>query len=864
MIFLKKIKQNIQKRELLLTSLLAILLFSNCNSTKYVQKSEYLLNTYEIKLDNPKQVNIDELDMFVKQKPNKKIVNYPFYLNVFYNSINPTKEAKREEKRKKQEDALNHKRDLKGKAPRKKFYLTRWIREIGEAPVIFDKHLTDATVKEFKKYLINRGFYFSAISDTVFLKDRKANVKYIIETGKPYTIESIEYEIPNSDIARLLEKKIPDLTLKKGFFLDTDTMQSQRIVITDYLKNNGYYLFQKEYIVYDADTTLGNYKVALKVKMQQQLKKDETGNIIKVEHEKFDIGKIKIYTDFDAKLAIFDSVSYYNALTTDQLNGINFYHHANKKLFQPRTLIRGLKIYEDSIFDLSKTKSSRNYYSSLGVFKTVNLNFIPLDKKNENGNNILDCKIQLTPSVPQSYKLELEGSISGGWRTEASLNYQHRNLFKSASALNLTFSTALERINNIPVEENRIFNNEKYGIEVGITIPKFLSPFRLTKFNQKYLPKTNISGKLDHQRRFDYTRTVANASYGYFWKSSTYVTHNIRLADLYATKIPQLDTSYLGYLVETNNFNRFFDHFILGSSYTYLFTSQKQTRRIDFSFFRFDIEWAGNLLFAANKILKTEPTKGSEIFGSIIEPYSEILKETPEYSGYTLDEIKTLLTNDLDAENSAFTIFGLDYKQYIKTNIDFHHTYFLNGLSSWAYRLSGGIIVPYGNSLTAPVIKQYYVGGANSIRGWSPRQIGPGSRAIEFDANGDPVFYESYGDIILEANAEFRFNIWWMFYGAVFADLGNIWMLDNQNFQQNAEISENDKLAYFNFNRFYKELALNTGFGLRMDMDFLIVRFDIGVPLFDPRLPQGENWVWGQGKSYFKKPKLTFGIGLPF
>lgn len=850
---------------ILLKTILFVLLGSilSCNSTKYVKEGEYLLNSYVVELDNPKLVNIDELDLFIKQKPNKKIVNYPFYLNVFYNSIDPVKEAKREENRKKEEDAMNHKRELKGKAPREKFYLTRWIRGIGEAPIVFDRSLTLATDKEFSKYLINRGFYFFNISDTVTFKGKKANVKYRIETGMPYVIESVSYDIKNNDIASIIQAKTKDLPMQAGMFFDTDSMQSQRMKMTDILKDKGYYLFQKEYFVYEADTTLGDKKVALSIKMQQQLKKDAKGNIIKVEHEKFDVGEIKMFTDFDPKIALFDSAAYYNSLTANDYNNITFYHQSQRKLFHPSVLVRGLKIYEDSTFSLTHSKTSRQYLSSLGIFKTVNLNFIPTEKVNANGNKVLDCKLQLTPTVPQSYKLELEASISGGWRTEASINYEHRNLFKSATALNLTLSTALERINSIPTEGNRIFNNEKYGAELSITIPKFLSPFRLTSFNQKYLPKTNLTAKIDHQRRFDYTRTVVNANYGYFWKSSNYVSHSIKLADLYATQIPQLDTSYLAYLVKTNNFDRFFDHFILGSSYSYLYTNKRQTRRINFNFFKFDIEWAGNLLYASNQLAKKEKTKGSEIYASLINPYSEILQSDPAYAGYTLDEIKSQLISAFDENNSVYTIFGLDYKQYVKSNIDFHQTFFLQGKMSWAYRLAAGVIVPYGNSQTAPVIKQYYVGGANSIRAWAPREIGPGSHEAVFDENGEIVFYESYGDIFIEANAEYRFNIWWMFDGAFFADAGNVWMLDNQNAQENPEVSENDKRMYFNVNRFYKEFALNTGFGLRMDMDFLIVRFDIGLPLFDPRIEQS-NWVWGQGKSYFKRPQLTFGIGLPF
>lgn len=241
-----------------------------------------------------------------------------------------------------------------------------------------------------------------------------------------------------------------------------------------------------------------------------------------------------------------------------------------------------------------------------------------------------------------------------------------------------------------------------------------------------------------------------------------------------------------------------------------------------------------------------------------------MLQNDPNYANQSLSEIETDLRTSFDNDYSAYTILGLDYKQYVKTNFDFHQTHFLSGKMSWAYRVAGGVIVPYGNSESAPIIKQYYVGGANSMRAWSPRQMGPGARQTEFDEEGEVLFYESYGDINLEANAEFRFNIWWMFDGAIFADAGNIWMLDNIGIKDNSEISDAEKSEYFSFDRFYKEFAVNTGFGLRMDMDFLIVRFDIGVPLIDPRLPSGNTWVWGQGNSFFKRPKLVFGIGLPF
>lgn len=838
--------------------LLSLFVFS-CNSTKYVKKGDYLLDSYTIELDNTKQVNIDDLHLFVKQKPNTKFFEvYPFYLNVFYNMIDPKKEAEREKRRAKKEAEMNHKRDLKGKPPRSKFFVTRWIRDIGEAPVIYDGNLTVGTKKEFKKYLVNRGFYYSKINDTVIYKDKKAKLTYTVKTGKPYIIKNVDYKFPNAEIANLMTKKIPDLPLKEGRFFDIDSMQSQRMYMSEYLKNNGYYFFQKEYIYFEADTTVGNYNADLKIRLQKQLTKGKNDSIYRIDHQRFSIGEIKMYTDFDAKSALFDSESYFSDLNHENFEGLDFYYKKKRKNFHPRVLTRGLKIYEDSIFSLSKTKQTRGYLSSLGVFKTVNISFEP--KKGEDNKDLLDCNMQLTPGIPQSYKIELEASVSGGWRTEAGINYKHLNLFKSATTLDLNLTTALEKISNIPSEEGRIFNNEKYGVEADITIPKFLSPFKLTKFNRKYLPRTNISLKYDYQRRFDYTRSVINAGYGYFWKSSTFVSHSIRLADLYSTTIPSMNSTYLFYLFETNNFGRYFDHFILGSSYSYLFSDKKGSKRENFNFFKFDVEWAGNLLYAAHKLINKELTKGSDIYAPVIPTFVEILKDEPEYTGKTQEQIEAELSADFDDNNSVYTINKLDYKQYIKTGIDFHQTFFLEGQKSWAYRVAGGVIVPYGNSNTAPVIKQYYVGGANSIRGWSPRQIGPGGHLSEFDADGDLVFFESYGDIILEANAEFRFNIWWMFYGAIFADAGNVWLIDTDNSGQ----TEAAQSSYFDFGNFYNQFAVNTGFGLRMDMDFFIMRFDIGVPLFDPRLPEGGRWVWGQSRKIFKRPNLTFGIGLPF
>jgi len=286
--------------------------------------------------------------------------------------------------------------------------------------------------------------------------------------------------------------------------------------------------------------------------------------------------------------------------------------------------------------------------------------------------------------------------------------------------------------------------------------------------------------------------------------------------------------------------------------------------RINFNFLKLDLEWAGNILYGINELTNTPKTKGSEIFKNVIPQTAEIFQSDPQYAGLTTQEIEQILISDLDNTSSTFTLLGLDYKQYVKSSFDFHQTFFMEGKKSWAYRLAGGLIVPFGNSKTAPIIKQFYVGGANSLRGWSPRQIGPGSRDAAFDSEGNLEFFESYGDIILEANAEFRFNIWWMFYGALFADAGNVWLIDNQNINKDNTIPENEKSQYFRFNSFYNDIAVNAGLGLRMDMDFLIVRFDIGFPLLDPRISGSSNWVYGQGSKFFKKPNLTFGIGLPF
>jgi hypothetical protein len=360
----------------------------------------------------------------------------------------------------------------------------------------------------------------------------------------------------------------------------------------------------------------------------------------------------------------------------------------------------------------------------------------------------------------------------------------------------------------------RLSSIQEYGLETSLRLPEFLVPFVKTEnFIKKYNPSTTLLASYDYQSMPFYTRTIAIASFGYNWKAGFYKEHIVNPVQLSLVNVPKIDSAYKAYIAASSYQVHSYDNvLILGGSYSYIFRNQKIKNSRDYWFIRVNAETAGNLIGLAEKL-----AGGNKI-------------------------------------DNTYQILGQPFAQYAKTDLDLRYNYKFNDVSSIAYRGFFGIALPYGNSKEVPFEKQYFEGGANDIRAWQLRSLGPGSYA-----DSSRLLNET-GDIKLEANAEYRFKLFWIIEGAIFLDAGNIWSYKNDLARPGSQ---------FQFNKFYKDIAIGTGTGFRFDLKFVIARVDLGMKLRDPLLhdaqfTEGSHWIFLNGPYKRRDFTIVLGIGYPF
>ena len=348
----------------------------------------------------------------------------------------------------------------------------------------------------------------------------------------------------------------------------------------------------------------------------------------------------------------------------------------------------------------------------------------------------------------------------------------------------------------------------EFGGTVGLTFPRFLVPWRTRRYRSVNQPKTKVELSINFQDRPYYRRTLSSAGMTYLWTNSRYSSFSLRPININVIDVGYLDQSFL-----ENTHNEYLRHsyepqFIGGLSFGYGYNNQFKHLGGNATVIRFNAETAGNLIDGVEHLFY-KPASGKDYY----------------------------------------TIFGLQYAQYVRADLSLSRKIMLGEKSAMAWRLYGGVAIAYGNSTSVPFDRLFYAGGSNSMRGWSPRTLGPGSVPIT-----DTEFPTQLGDMKLEANLEFRFPIWGIVHGATFFDVGNIWYVKN-------DPSEYSTAAVFHFRDFYKQLGFNTGLGLRFDIKFAVLRLDWGIQLHNPNNPAGKRWI---RNFRWKNTALNFGVGYPF
>jgi outer membrane protein assembly factor BamA len=753
-----------------------LLIIASCNSTKYVPEDGHLLDKYKLNVDDP-AVKTRDLDSYIKPKPNKKVLGAKFYLGLYNMSGD-------------KDNGWN-----------------RWLRRIGEEPVLYDIYESEKNIQQLGLYMRKKGYYHSFIGDTVELKKGKAKVLYDIETGIPYRIKNISYLLEDTTLNTLVLPDSINSLLVPGDLFDADIMQAERERIVESLRKRGYFKFNEEYIYYKVDSSLQSNRVEIILGIKKYIQPLEDGYYLLVPHRKYKINKVNIYPAFDPQKALSGYQGYIEGLNQIEYSGYNFLYEGDLRS-NTGIISQSIFIIPGEMYNSEKVQQSHQHLSSLRIYRLVNIFFEEEDREDSNSDDEypLTCHIQLSTATLQSYTVGLEGTnSSGNIGAEGNLSYQHRNLFGGAENFQFRVSGAIQTLRE--VEETGYGNMIELGGEVRINIPKFLLPGKTEQFIRRYNPKTNTSVAYNYNKRPDYTRSVFNTTFGYTFKGNSFTTHVLNPIQLNFVKMVDATTDFIDSIQGTYLEYSFEDRLILGTSHSFVYTNQDIKKSGDFIFLRTNIESTGLLLSGASN-----------------------------------------LANQEQDSLGRFSILGNEYAQYAKADIEFRYTNYISDKSSLIYRMFCGVAFPYGNSIAIPFEKQYFSGGANGIRAWQVRNLGPGSYR-GFSSR----YPNTTADVKLEANMEYRFKLFWVLEGALFVDAGNIWSVNPEDDREGAN---------FAWNKFYKEFAVGTGVGIRMDFSFFIFRFDLGLQARDPSEPEGKRWViFNEG---MRTPQMNIAIGYPF
>jgi outer membrane protein assembly factor BamA len=753
--------------------------FFSCSTTRHVPEGEYLLKKYKIKIEN-KNIEKNEIKKYIRQKPNQRFLGLSFPL-LLYNLSNPNKDAG----------------------------IHKWLREKGKEPVVWDPYMMEESRQQIKNYLDKRGYYNSEVKDTAFYKDQKVTVQYNLNVNKPYRISRVDYLVKDSVLKPFFYPDTSQLPLEPGTIFSVELLQEERNRIETILRNKGFYKFSKDYVSFLADTSQEKNKVDLTVEVNPFPFREVDEQIQTISHKRYKIDSIYIFPSYDPKEAIADRQEYLRSLDTIQRAGLNFVFRKDPGV-DLNVIRQSNYLKTGDWYSQEEVDKTYQHLNSLRLFQIINIKFNEKAYPEDSLTGKLDCHIYLKKFKLQSYTIELEGTNSSGNIGGAgNLVYTHKSIFGGAEQFQSKFTGAFEILDQDKF--NRIDNTLRLGTELSIDFPEFLLPFlHKDRFVKKYNPKTTLSGMYNYQERPDYTRTLANLTFGYRWSSMKHLTHFINPIELNFLRLPYLSDNFQRNLEEIYLKSSYDDHFLSVTSYSMIYNNQDVQKNRNFQYFRLNAEVAGNTLNALSNIANFERV------------------------------------------GDHYELFGVRYAQFFKLDFDFRHYQIFGDEERIVYRLFLGGGIPYGNSSALPFVKQYFSGGANSLRAWNVRALGPGSYTPREEFMGYPNLT---GDLKLEANWEYRFPMFWLLEGALFVDAGNIWSLNPSDDRPGAQFKARD---------FINEVAIGTGLGIRFDLSFSVLRLDMGLKLKDPSYPIGERWLPSNRPITSESISWNIAIGYPF
>ena len=721
------------------TAVMAFACLISCSTTKVLQDNEYRLAKNEIEILNDKHFNPNQLQAYLKQKPNSYFI---FGWNPFLNVYNW--------------------QNGKGKG------WDKFVTKIGVAPVVYEAEQVDNSILNLENRLKYLGYFDSKVESRISVKRKKVNVTYEVTLGKRYPIKQLSITLPEGgEFSEAFLKDTSAMTVKVGDYLSESALEAETERSSADMRNKGFYTFNKNYYFFEADTLTYPDSALLHLTVHEYTRNETAKEAEPI--RKFYFNDVSI--TYPKTLKIKDKV-----------------------LKELNTIIPGAPYSSDIV------NQTYSRLASLRVFNSVNIGMSKADT------NLVDCSISLSQSKLQGFKVNLEGSTnsSGLLGVSPQLSYYHKNIFRGGEWLNLSF------MGNFQFKFNDSVRSNEFGVSAGLSFPKFFPlPYRYFK---GAIPRTDINLSYNYQDRPEYTRNIISTSYGYNGRVGDRFYYQAYPLQLNIVRLFNLDPDFYKTLAN-DPFLRYAyqDHFELGSGMTLYYTTDAASIPTESFFYtRFQFDIAGNML-------------------SLFKP---------------------LMKRDQDG---FATIWNTPYSQFVRSEITLGRTWIFgrNGGQAIATRLLAGAGYAYGNSSALPFEKHFYGGGSNSLRGWQARTVGPGLSQMDTSF----VIPNQTGDMKLEANIEYRFNMFWKVAGAVFVDAGNVWTLKDDGTQAGKE-------SMLIWDTFGESIAANWGVGLRLNFGFMLLRLDLGLKVHDP----AREMKWVGPDQWFKRDgyALHFGVGYPF
>lgn len=724
-------------------ALTALILLTACSATKFISDGDYLLDQVEVK-SAQKDFNVSLLEPYVRQKANSKWFSL-FKIPLATYSLSGT-------------DTIR--------------WINRMLKNIGEAPVVYDTVMAERSCEALRSAMSNMGYLHSEVELQTRRKGKKVRVTYILKPGEPYYLRNVRYDIADDSIRALLDAD-RQYTLRTGAPFTVERLDAERNRITNFLLENGYYKFNKDFIHFSADSARDSREIDLTLHLD---KYRPNSNAPETLHPRYTIGTVSYASGDKGNIQLRPKVLQYN---TAIIPGTPFSANALQKTY--------------------------NSFARLKAIRYTNIKFSELPDT-----SVLDCDIQVSTNKPHTLSFQPEGTnTAGDLGAAASLTYENRNIFHGSELFSIELRGAFEAITGLEGYQNQDY--EEYSVEAKLQFPRFVAPFLSKTFRRRSTATSELSVAWDLQNRPEFHRRVFSTAWRYRWAEPRHhVSYRFDLLDLNYVYMPWISATFKhDYLDSVSNRNailryNYEDLFIMKMGFGITYNNDKLALRAN-------VETAGNLLGA-------------------------------------FANMASFRKNDV----GQHTLFNIAYAQYVKFDFDFTKQIRFDTHNVLALHGAFGIAYPYGNSTVLPFEKRYFSGGANSVRGWGVRELGPGKFK---GTDGRIDFINQTGDMKLDLSAEYRTFLFWKFDGAAFIDAGNIWTLRSYAEQPGGQ---------FKISEFYKQIAVAYGVGLRLNFGYFILRFDMGMKAINPAYENHKEHYAFLNPDFGRDFSFHFAVGLPF